>query len=273
MTSGYSYGGDADESEKAITALIDDIKSKLSTDHPVTTMVAARRLGRIPLSFNPGTDYRYGLSADILGAVVEAVSGMKFGDFLRTRLFEPLGMHDTGFYVPAEKHNRLARVYQGTSYGGLEPYFDAHLGIQNDLSFPPAFESGGAGLVSTIDDYLAFCRMLLQDGSFGGRQILQPQTVGFMRSAHINDALQLCFDRDMPHLAGYSYGNLLRIMTDPARAKTFGCAGEYGWDGWLGTFMMIDPQNKLIMVFMQQRPDCGMTGWTRRLKNVVYAAL
>jgi CubicO group peptidase (beta-lactamase class C family) len=181
-------------------------------------------------------------------------------------------MADTGFWVPSEKKTRLARVYQGRT-GNLKPYTDSYLGIRNDMAGAPAFESGGAGLVSTVDDYMKFCLMLLQEGRFCGKQILNRETVRFMRSAHIDGPVQNRFLMRLGHLSGYTYGNLMRIMVNPEDAVSFGSRGEYGWDGWLGTYMMIDPANKLAFVYMQQRTDCGTTCYTRRLRNALYAAL
>ncbi len=273
MTSGLTYGGNSNEAERQTTVLIENVKAGIDSKNPVTTSDFVRQLGKIPLAFEPGTDYQYGLSADVLGVVVETVSGMKLGDFFRTRIFNPLGMEDTGFYVPEEKQTRLAHVYQHTGHGELALYTDSNLGVQHSMKEPPAYEAGGAGLVSTIDDYMRFARMLLGNGTFNGSHVLQNRTVNFMRTAHLPDGLQQSFESKLPHLAGYTYANLLRIMTDPGLSKSFGAAGEYGWDGWLGTFMMIDPSNDLAVLFFTQLTDSGTTTTVRRIKNVVYAAL
>jgi len=273
MTSGLTYGGSPDENGKQTTALIENVKARINSEDPVTTKEFARRLGKIPLAFEPGTDYQYGLSADVLGEVVETVSGINFGEFLKTRIFDPLGMKDTGFYVPEEKQSRLAQVYQHISPSELTVYTAPNLGIQHNMRRPPAYEAGGAGLVSTIDDYMNFTRMLLQNGSLKNAHILQSRTINSMRSAHLSQKLQQSFESKMPHLSGYTYANLLRIMTDPGQSKSFGEAGEYGWDGWLGTFMMVDPGNNLAMVFFTQLTDTGMSTTVRRIKNVVYSAL
>lgn len=273
MTSGLTYGGNSNEAERQTTALIENVKAGIDSKTPVATAEFVRQLGKIPLAFEPGTDYQYGLSADVLGAVVETVSGMKLGDFFRARIFDPIGMEDTGFYVPEEKQTRLAQVYQRAGHGGLAVYTASNLGVQHSMKEPPAYEAGGAGLVSTIDDYMRFTRMLLGNGTFRGLHILQNRTVHFMRTAHLPAGLQQSFESKMPYLAGYTYANLLRIMTDPGLSKSFGTAGEYGWDGWLGTFMMIDPANELAMLFFTQLTDSGTTTTVRRIKNVVYSSL
>ncbi|MCR5761808.1 MAG: beta-lactamase family protein [Treponema sp.] len=273
MTSGLSYGGNSDESHIKIAELISDINSSLNSSAPLTTMQIAERVGHIPLGFVPGTDFEYGISADILGAVVEKVSGMKFGEFLRKRFFEPMGMNDTGFYVPSNKASRLSEEYYAAENGNLEVYAYPNLGIPYKSTEPPSFESGGAGLLSTADDYMKFCRMLLSDGRFNGLSVLEPKTVQSMHSMRISDAIHPLFLKKHPHLCGYSYGNLMRIMTDSSQSVAMGTNGEYGWDGWLGTFMLIDPANELALVYMMQKADSGFTPTARKIKNVVYSAL
>ena len=177
MTSGLMYGGDVTsvcsmETEK----LFDRIKEHLYLEDAMTTQEVANRLGLIPLQFQPGESFQYGTSADVLGAVIEVISGKTFGEFLKEEFFEPLDMEDTAFYVPENKQERLAKVYQRTEQG-LELYTENHLGIMNAMEQVPAFESGGAGLVSTLDDYAKFASMLLQEGSYQGKQILKPQTI------------------------------------------------------------------------------------------------
>ena len=163
MTSGLVYPGEGNPAEIRNTPLMEEIIAKLSTPEALKTVDIANRIGELPLAFMPGTTWQYGLSADVLGAVIEVVSGMSYGEFLKKRIFEPLGMQDTAFYVPAARQDRLAKVYRETEDGLVEEHF-SHLGIQNTMEREPAFESGGAGLTSTIDDYARFTQMLLQKG-------------------------------------------------------------------------------------------------------------
>jgi len=269
MTSGCTYGGDGNESERRTSALLDRMNRSAAGDNSVTTMEFAQSLAEIPLSFVPGTDYQYGLSADIMGAVIEAVSGMSFGEFLRKNIFAPLGMDDTGFYVPAEKAGRLSKVYAAES-GGLDEFTGCHLGIQNGMRNPPAFESGGAGLVSTAEDYIRFCRMLSEGGSLDGIRILSGKTVRFLSSSVLPPALQSRFDMKMGHLSGYSYRNFMRVCRDPGMVCAVTSKGEFGWDGWLGPYMSADPENSLSIVLMMQLAGAGLTGTARRIKNIVY---
>lgn len=273
MTSGLSYGGAQDEAHRQTSLLLDEMNAAVGGDAPITTQDFVRRLAAVPLGFEPGTDYEYGLSADVLGAVVEKVTGMSYGEYLRIRFFEPLGMEDTAFFVPAEKIDRLAEEYARTADGELAVYDRPNLGVAYRAEKSPVFESGGAGLLSTADDYMKFCRMLLSGGRFGRKQILKERTVQHLRTQHISAAVQRCFDARMPHLSGYSYGSLCRILVEPAQSRMLGSAGEFGWDGWLGTFMLVDPANDLALVYLMQRTDCGLTPMSCRIKNIVYAAL
>lgn len=271
MTSGLVYPGESNPAEVRCEKLIEEIKSKLLTDHAMTTVEIANRIGKLPLAFIPGTTWQYGLSADVLGALVEVVSGMHFGEFLTKRIFEPLGMRDTAFYVPQEKRERLAKVYRDTE-GGLEEETGCHLGIQNKMELPPMFESGGAGLCSTIDDYAKFAQMLLGRGPNQGVRIMAPKTVEYMTTAHVTPAQQRGVET-WESLAGYTYGNLMRIMTDPGASAGLGSLGEYGWDGWLGTYMMNDPVHDLTLLIMHQKTDSGTTAYTRKIRNILFAAL
>lgn len=271
MTSGLVYPGEGNPAEIRCDKLIEEVKRKLFTEQAITTVELANRIGKLPLAFMPGTTWQYGLSADVLGAIVEVVSGMRFGEFLAKRLFEPLGMYDTAFYVPQDKQNRLAKVYRDEEHGLIEET-GCNLGIQDKMEISPAFESGGAGLCSTIDDYAKFAQMLLGQGSYQGVRVMAPQTVEYMTTAHITPAQQRGVDL-WETLAGYTYGNLMRIMIDPSAGAGLGSMGEYGWDGWLGTYMMNDPAHNLTMLIMQQRADTGTTAYTRRIRNVMFAAL
>lgn len=275
MTSGLSYGGNPDslssvETEKLFVEIIE----KLGTKEALATVEIAERLGRCPLAFQPGSSWQYGTSADVLGAVVELVSGRRFGDFLREEFFEPLGMEDTGFYVPQEKQRRLATVYEW-SPEGLTPYFGSHLGIMNSMSVAPAFESGGAGLASTIDDYAKFAQMLMQEGSFNGRQILKPKTVSFLTSGQLKPWQQEVLGRTWDGLDGYSYGNLMRVMKQKELACGMTSDGEYGWDGWLGTFFANSPADKITFLVTLQRNQGSyiQTSPVRKLRNVVWSEL
>ncbi|WP_138750819.1 serine hydrolase domain-containing protein [Paenibacillus sinopodophylli] len=271
MTSGLVYGG-SDKAGLHTDALFQELGSRLKGDNPMGTLEFANRLGQGPLSFEPGSYWQYGTSADVLGAIVEAVSGMKFSQFLYKEIFGPLEMLDTGFWLPEEKRNRLAKTYQDDSGGGLKLYSDSHLGIYHQMDREPTFESGGAGLVSTIDDAAKFTRMLMNQGGYNGGQLLQPRTVQYLTSASLNDWQQKGFD-SWHSLVGHSYGNQMRIMTDTGKAGIIGSQGEYGWDGWLGAYFTNSPQDGLTILFMIQKKDAGTMAITRKLRNIVFSTL
>lgn len=271
MTSGCSYNGDANQTEVETTSLIEEIKSRMDGENPLSTREIAERLGKIPLAFDPGTTFRYGMSADILGAVIEVVSGKRFGEFLKERIFEPLGMVDTGFFVPPEKQSRLAQTYEQQK-DGLHLYTGCHLGISSRMEREPAYEAGGAGLVTTVDDWLKFCRMLLNKGTLDGVRILTEPMVDFLAEGVITEEQRKGM-RGWEELAGYSYGNLMRKLTEPEHAATLGSYGEYGWDGWLGPYMSVAPGTDLIILVMEQLIGAGTSTYTRRIRNIVYSEI
>lgn len=269
MTSGLVYGGN-DRAGQETEAVFAEIDRRLLSDNPVTTLEAMNSLGKCALAFQPGSAWQYGTSADVLGAVVEIACGMRFSEFLEKEIFKPLNMKDTAFWVPAEKRNRLAKTYEYDKNGKLTPYHGNHLGVIGNMDRIPAFESGGAGLASTIDDYGRFAYMLMNQGSFDGIQVLKPKTVEYLTSRSLTPEQQ---KHIWPGLSGYSYGNLMRIMTDCSRAGIIASPGEYGWDGWLGAYFCNCPEDKLTFLFMMQKTDSGTTSLTRKLRNIALSAL
>ncbi|GKX65176.1 serine hydrolase domain-containing protein [Inconstantimicrobium mannanitabidum] len=269
MTSGLVYSGES-LAGKSIENLFEEIKDELYHDSSMTTLEIANKIGECPLAFQPGTSWEYGTSADVLGAVVEIVSGKKFGDFLKDEIFKPLGMNDTDFWVPEEKRDRLVKTYEDNGRG-LELYTQNHLAIMQMMDKKPTFESGGAGLVSTIDDYAKFANMLLCDGTYNGIQILKPKTVKYMTTSTLNSQQQS--DMDLwDTLCGHSYGNLMRVMTDCTKAGVLGSDGEYGWDGWLGAYFSNSQTDNLTFLFMMQKTNSGTTSLTRKLRNIIFSA-
>lgn len=279
MTSGLTYGAWGPECPLGMhltSDLIDDLNKDILGENKITTQMVAERLAAIPLSFEPGTNYNYGTSADVIGAVIEKVSGMKLGEFLKTKIFTPLGMNDTAFYVPEEKQPRLSKVYRSVEADGknhLELFTSPNLGIQDKMDHAPAFESGGAGLCSTVDDYMKFANMLVNGGELNGIRILQKRTVDFLSGSRLSEKLQECFNNNMPHLSGYTYCNFMRIAFEPGRCKYLTDYEEFGWDGWLGPYLSVDRKNNLTFVITMQRCDSGTVSATRRIKNILYSAI
>lgn len=271
MTSGLPYCYDPDGSSRDLKKVFDELDERLYSQNPMTTMEFAQKAGQCRLAFQPGEKWRYGISADILGAVVEAASGVSFGQFLDKEIFTPLGMKDTGFFVPQEKMDRLTKVYEATE-NGLKEYKGNNLGIVNHMDTKIAFESGGAGLVSTIEDYKRFTQMLLQRGSYQGVSCLAPRTVDYMTNSHLLPNQQI-YVNTWENLAGFTYGNLMRIMTDTSLGVLNGSLGEYGWDGWLGPYFSNMPKEDVTFLLMVQKTDAGTFTLTRKLRNALAAAL
>lgn len=283
MTSGYGYGAWGEGSfygEHLTSVLINDLNEdeKDGGKNQITTREFARRIAQIPLNFEPGTEYNYGYSADILGAVIEEVSGSRLSDFMKERIFKPLAMNDTDFYVPESKQKRLAKVYRsvedwssGSEKHILQLFTDCNLGVQDKMNHPPAFESGGAGLCSTADDYMNFALMLANDGCLNGRRILSENTVRRLSDSRLMPSVQQTFDLKMPHLAGYSYCNLMRVAANPGACNVFTSKGEFGWDGWLGPYVSVDRESGLTIVMTMQRCDSGTTSAARRARNIIYS--
>lgn len=271
MTAGMVYGGDWCESGAEMQKLFDELKARMADGEEITTQQIAELLATKPLMFHPGDSWTYGTCADVMGAVIEKVSGMKFSEFLRKEIFEPIEMNDTGFYIPCEKYDRLAQIYyHDESDGKLKVFNDLHL-LLTDYKKPPAFESGGAGLVSTLDDYIKFTSMLLGKGEYNGKRILGRKTVEYMTQNQMTDW-------QMPALyygatKGYGYGNYMRVLKDKAAASANGSLGEYGWDGWTGDYVTISPEDNMIFLYFIQRCGTGCNETTRKLRQIVYGAL
>lgn len=273
MTSGIPYPENWEDccpSGRLMDRLFQKLKKDQAAGQRLTTREWIDRIAEVPLAFQPGQGWIYGLSADVLGAVAEVVTGKRYGDFLREELFMPLEMADTGFYVPEDKLERFAQNYiWNEEKQELEIYADCNLGeyYGPDVSF----ESGGAGLVSTMEDYSHFARMLLQGGVYNGTRILGEKTVQFMRKDRLSVEQREAFAWDSN--LGCGYGCLMRVLTDQGAAGTIGCQGEYGWDGWTGNYVTIDPADDMAMLYFIQRGGYSSSTALRRLRNVTYGAL
>lgn len=294
MTSGLSYPDDCTPVGKMVAALFDEMTDAQDAGHGFSTVTLANRLGQLPLCYHPGSRWQYSTSADVLGAVVEVVSGKRFSDFLKEEFFLPLEMPDTDFYVPDDKKHRFTQLYRCTTQSmfaasqltdvvnalsssnmtapeqmNIRPELGKNLGMEG-YAHRPVFESGGAGLVSTIDDYAHFATMLLQKGTYHGKRILSPKTAAFMCSPQLDDSFAK--DLNWDSLRGYRYGNLMRYLVNRSDA-TNADLGEFGWDGWCGTYFTVDPSEDFIMLYFVQRCDTGCNEVTRRLKTMSYALL
>jgi CubicO group peptidase (beta-lactamase class C family) len=247
---------------------------QFDTPGGLDTMI--EQLASVPLEFSPGTQWNYSVSIDVMGYLVQKLSGMSFGEFLRTRLFEPLGMTDTAFNCPPEKLDRFTTCYQPKPGGGLKVQDD---GQASTYATPPELESGGGGLVSTAHDYMRFCRMMLGNGTLGGVQILSPKTVELFSLNHLPDNSELAsmappgaFSEAGYSGIGFSIGCGVNI--DVAKTRLPGTLGEYFWGGAASTAFWIDPKEDLAVVFMTQvmGTDARLT-LRRDLRTLAYSAM
>jgi len=234
------------------------------------------QLERLPLEFSPGTAWNYSVATDVLGYLVEKISGQSFGDFVRQRILTPLGMTDTDFHVPAEKQSRLASCYYAKA-GKLLLYDD---GQKSSYAQPPALESGGGGLAGTAADYLRFCRMLLGGGALDGVRLLSPKTVSLMTMNHLpggREMTELMPSTTMFNESGYSgvgYGLGVAVTVNLRHAGLPGTVGEYSWGGAAGTYFFCDPKEDLAVVFMTQVLASPERIRLRRdLRTLVYGAM
>jgi CubicO group peptidase (beta-lactamase class C family) len=221
-----------------------------------TTMTLAEGIDKLaaqPLMSQPGAAWNYSLGVDVLGRVVEVVSGMPFDVFLRDRIFKPLDMIDTSFDIPDAKWSRVATVYSPIQGGGIRPMKDPEAFGNTQMSPVASYKnktyfSGGAGLTSTARDYARFANMLLGGGALGNIRLLSPKTVELMTSSHTSDI-------PPGNLVGpgAAFGLGFRIVLDPAATQTSGSAGMYGWTGIYGTVFWVDPREQLVAIMLVQR--------------------
>lgn len=269
MTSGITYPDAETEPGRRMQTVVETFVARRNAGERVDTQEYMRGIASVPLVFQPGDRWMYGFSADVLGGVIEAALGKPYGVFLQEELFGPLEMKDTGFYVPAEKLGRFAQAYEPTEDGQLVPHIGSHLGeyYKEDV----AFESGGAGLVSTLDDYSHFASMLVHKGMYNGKQILGRKTVEFMTQNRLTEHQRRTLIWDS--VLGYGYGCLMRVLINQGAAGSNATLGEFGWDGWTGNYVTMDSTEDLVFLYFIQRCGAGTTPAVRKLRMVTYGAL
>lgn len=231
-------------------------------------------LARQPLLFQPGSEWNYSVSIDVLGRVVEVISGRRLRDFMHSRIFEPLGMTDTAFFVPDAKGDRLAALY------GAHPGTRAAVradGADRGARRDPAADGGGGGLVSTKADYVRFAEMLRRGGEWDGHRLLSSRTVSYMASNHLPGNADLtAFGRPLfaeTTYDGIGFGLGVSVTLDPVANKTPGSVGDFGWGGAASTWFMVDPVEDLTVVFMTQLMPSSTHPIRSQLKQLVHQAL
>lgn len=261
-TSGIDYPDIGSENMKAIYAKA-NIPNGLgiTEDNLVDEM---NRLGRLPLAFQPGTEWRYGLSIDVLGAVIEVISHTNLEDFLRRNIFDPLNMQDTWFNLPASKSGRLTTVYTEDSLHRVIPWGKDYFGV--DPTYPlikKHYFSGGAGLSSTAMDYAVFLQMIMNGGNYNGKQILSRRVVQMMLHN------QLDFSFNGRNYFGLGFG----IVSDKGSADEPRNEGSFDWGGFFGTTYWADPKEKLVVLFMTQQNPNSHNDLERKFEQILYGSL
>ena len=268
-TSGLTYGFQTRTNVDAAYR-----KLKISETHGLDMDGFVNALAKLPLEFNPGEAWNYSISTDVLGVLVQRISGKPFDQFLQDRIFGPLGMTDTGFTVRENQKSRLAACYNAKPGGGMELQDDPET---STYLTPPSFQSGGGGLVSTADDYMKFCRMLVNRGELDGQRLLSPKTLKLMASNHLPGGQDLTkLSRSLfseATNAGVGFGLGFAVTFDPVQALLPSSPGEYYWGGAASTAFWIDPVEEVAVVFMTQLLPSSTYPIRRELRTLVYAAL
>ncbi|GAC1533714.1 MAG: serine hydrolase domain-containing protein [Acidimicrobiales bacterium] len=270
--SGLGYGpGNNDLDTDAIG--IEKAKDAIRPDRDLAEMCT--RMAGDPLRFHPGTRWLYSLSIDVMGRLVEILSGKAFDEFLRTELFEPLGMVDTAFFVPDDKIDRFSACYARNSRKELKLTDDPERSMYRT---PPTMFSGGGGLVSTMNDYLRFARMLVNGGELDGHRILSRNTVKLMGTNHLPGGGQL---RDFALEGSYGevgfdgmgFGLSMSVSAGPVATQLVGSPGEFMWGGAASTIFWVDPVEDLTVVFMTQLLPSGTFNFRDQIKTIVHGAI
>ncbi|BBK40700.1 serine hydrolase [Allostella vacuolata] len=254
-TSGIVYGGAATTPVHKLYPLSSGFSGRT-----MTTAEFVDKLGGLPLVHQPGTVWEYSLSVDVLGALVEGVSGKSLGGFLAERVWAPLGMADTSFTVPADKHGRIAQPLATDPDTGRPP-------ITLDLTKPLKMECGGGCAASTAGDYVRFVQMLLNRGTLDGRQILSPKTVEYMAADQLGEISTGRLS------AGYGFGLGFAVRRSQGVAGLTGSVGDYYWNGAYGTLFWIDPAEDLAVVFMAHTPGPARLHYRKLLPTLVNQAI
>jgi len=230
---------------------------------------AIRGVAHVPMAFEPGEHWMYGLGHDIVAALVEVISGKTIGQFLQDEIFAPLGMKDTGYRYRDDIADRMATCYNIGPTGERVPV----QGVFDAFHAPDAtYEGGGSGLYATLRDYLTFSQMLACGGEYAGERILGRKTIDLMRTNFLDDT-RLAEFRSGPYYTGYGYGLGVRTLMDRAAANANASLGEFGWSGLAGTWTSIDPAERLSIVYMHQTFPHMEVYHHLRVRAAVYGAL
>lgn len=266
MTSGLTYGGLFNPAE--IKTLEAQKKLEQDTGFDYTSDQFYKMIATCPLMFDPGAHWNYSYSMDVVGVLIEKISGMSLGEYFKKNIFEPLGMQDMCFFLKEEDKNRLMDY---DLYNGCEK-IKTYSETDRPLYTGKSFESGGAGLIGSLDDYLKFAYCMSHGGrGENGRRILSSAAIDLMRTNCLNEEQLKSYDWEA--LRGYGYGLGVRTMMNRTAGGALSNVGEFGWNGLAGCYFLADPKEELAIVYMQQR-DPNLEGDIQpRLRNIVYGCL
>lgn len=262
-TSGFTYG------DRTTNAQVKELYDKVGVDATdITNADLIERLAKVPLVHQPGTAFEYSRSTDVLGRLIEVVANTTLSKFFKERIFDPLKMEDSGFYVPEEKLGRLAQPFP------TDPATGKPIKLL-DVTKPPKYEAGGQGAVSTASDYARFCQMLLNGGHLDGVRLLSRTTVNLMTADHLGKILEAAPAPSQLLLGtpGYTFGLGFAIRLEPGIAGVPGSAGEYTWGGFAGTYFWVDPKEELIGILMLQAPGPARVQYRKLFRQLVYQAI
>jgi CubicO group peptidase (beta-lactamase class C family) len=267
---GLGWGVDRTDMSEFMSAMV---KLRGGPDGTLEKMVS--NLAALPLEFDPGTRWLYGVSTDVVGHLVQLMSGKHLDDYLRDNVFEPLQMHDTGFSVPDPEIERFAASYGRTRNKTLRCIDDPEA---SSYRKPPSFLSGGGGLVSTTADYVRFCQMLLNGGELDGVRVLGRKTVDLMRTNHLpgnGELRQFAVEGGYGETGfdGVGFGLTMAVGLGEAATQSIGPAGDYYWGGAASTIFWVDPIEDLAVVFMTQLMPSGTFNFRGQLRSLVYPAI
>lgn len=265
-TAGFSYG-------LFLESPVDALYTERGVLHPASTLSSmVDTLSEIPLAYQPGDRFQYSVASDVLGRLIEVWSGESFGEYIAKRIFEPLGMHDTAFYVPESKHNRFCSLYAAADpEDPLKPGLSKSPDLFGDYTRPRPLESGGGGLVGTITDYTRFVQMLMGGGKFEGKRIVSESTLNMMRTNQFPEGVNLQLPNwIMPNTV---FGLGFALKQQPAEGEPFEAVDEFHWGGLAGTHSWMSPRGNLAALVFTQRMPGFWHPYSHEFKRLVYQAM
>ncbi|WP_410052960.1 serine hydrolase domain-containing protein [Bradyrhizobium sp. SZCCHNS1054] len=261
-TSGLMYGGRPDSASPVARLYPDGVAPAIEGD----TRAFIERITRLPLAHQPSTEFEYGFSIDVLGAVIEKVSEQRLGDYLSRNVWQPLGMRDATFAPSDAQRARLARPFANDPLTGKPQSIRL-------LDTPTKFDCGGACSFATVGDYLRFGQMLLNGGELDGQRILSPKTVHHMTSNHLGPEIKNNVANIEPHRAGFGFGLAVAVRTNEGLSSVSGNPGEFTWNGAFGTQFFCDPKERLVVVVGTAAPGELRKYYREQVQDIVYGAM